>query len=322
MADFRNICVGLRISTLKILNVFMWLKFSPVLILQKFSHPWTGANLKISQPYVYRELQETSMTRNGIRKATLEALTAFIHTLSLRSGDVIRPYFLNRDFDVEIKDDQTPVTQADRKAEEVMRDLIAKTYPGHGIIGEEFGNENESAEFVWVLDPIDGTISFASGCPLFGTLIGLIHNGRPILGAIHNPILDRLCIGNNNETSLNGKPVRLRSVGGLSKAILLATDIAHVSEYRNRENFDRLLSQTRLFRTWGDCYGYLLLVSGGADIMLDPILKPWDLIPLIPVIQGAGGVITTWSGADAFDGNSCVAASQALHAQVIDILNG
>ena len=124
--------------------------------------------------------------------------------LAAASGEVIRPYFAKADLDVELKGDRSPVTRADREAEAVMRELIGQHYPQHGIVGEEFGTENDGAEFVWVLDPIDGTISFASGCPLFGTLIGLLREGKPVLGAIHQPILEQLCIGDNASTTLNG----------------------------------------------------------------------------------------------------------------------
>lgn len=250
----------------------------------------------------------------------IQEFTSFIHLLAEKSGAVIRPYFANPDLEVELKSDQTLVTKADRDAEAVMRELIRQTYPNHGVMGEEFGLENTSAEFVWVLDPIDGTISFANGCPLFGTLIGLLYQQVPIMGAINNPILNQLCIGNNTETTVNGRRVQLREAKNLSEATVLATDIKGIAKYQNREKFDALLGQTRLFRTWGDCYGYLLLVSGGADIMLDPILNPWDVIPLVPIVQGANGVITTWSGTDAAQGNSCVAANKQLHPQVIEIL--
>jgi myo-inositol-1(or 4)-monophosphatase len=250
-----------------------------------------------------------------------QEFATFIRTLAEASGDVIRPYFANADLEVELKGDQSPVTRADRDGEAVMRELIHQAYPQHGILGEEFGPENTSAEFVWVLDPIDGTISFARGCPLFGTLIGLLHNHRPILGAIHQPILKQLCVGDNTVTTLNDRPVQLRQTSTLSDATLLATDIKSIAKYQTQQGFDTLLGQTRLFRTWGDCYGYLLLACGGADIMLDPIMNPWDILPLIPVIQGAKGVITTWSGNDAVSGNSCVAANQSLHPQVIRLLN-
>ena len=122
----------------------------------------------------------------------IKEFTQFIYTLTEKSGDVIRPYFARANLAVQVKEDQTIVTQADREAEATMRALIRKAYPHHGILGEEFGPENASAEFVWTLDPIDGTISFASGCPLFGTLIGLLQADRPVLGAIHHPILNQL----------------------------------------------------------------------------------------------------------------------------------
>lgn len=251
----------------------------------------------------------------------IKEFTKFICILAEESGKAIKPYFAQANLAVEFKKDQTLVTQADREAEAVMRELVRKVYPHHGILGEEFGPENTSAEFVWTIDPIDGTTSFARGCPLFGTLIGLLHSDKPILGAIHHPILNQLCIGNNTETTINGRAVRLREIHRLSDAILLTTDIASVAKYQKKEGFEKLLGQTHLFRTWGDCYGYLLVASGGADIMLDPIMNPWDILPLIPIIQGAKGVITTWTGTDAVQGNSCVAANKTLHPQVLNILN-
>jgi len=245
----------------------------------------------------------------------------FIHSLAERSGQVIAPYFLSADLAVELKEDQSPVTKADREAEAVMRDMIRKAYPQHGIIGEEYGPENTAAEFVWTLDPIDGTISFAAGCPLFGTLIGLLQDRQPVLGAIHNPVLDQLCVGDSGQTTVNGCAVRVREIQDLTDAMLLATDLPRIARERKWENFDRLLDQVGTFRTWGDCYGYLMVASGRADIMLDPLMHPWDVLPLIPVIQGAGGIITTWDGDDASQGDSCVAANKALHPQVLEILN-
>lgn len=247
--------------------------------------------------------------------------TEFICTLAETSGEIIKPYFVKADLAVELKEDQTLVTQADRQAEAAMRELIRSRYPQHGILGEEFGPENVSAEFVWTLDPIDGTFSFARGCPLFGTLIGLLHCGTPSLGAINNPLLNQLCIGNNSETTLNGRAVQLREIDHLSEAMLLTTDVESIGKYQKQDGFEKLFRQTRLFRTWGDCYGYLLVASGGADIMLDPIMNPWDILPLIPIINGANGVITTWSGTAASNGNSCVVANKTLHPHVLEILN-
>ena len=250
-----------------------------------------------------------------------EEFINFVRQLAAESAEVIKPYFAAFDLKVELKEDETPVTAADRGAEEVMRHLIRKEFPDHGIIGEEFGNENETAEFVWVLDPIDGTKSFTSGCPLFGTLICLLHEGQPVLGVINQPILEQLCIGDNNQTTVNGHPVHVPETDTLSEAILLTTDILSIGKYQNQAGFDNLLHKTKMFRTWGDCYGYLLLASGGADIMLDPIVNPWDVLPVIPVVRGAGGVVTAWDGSDVVQGDSCVAATPNLHPHVLEILN-
>jgi histidinol phosphatase-like enzyme (inositol monophosphatase family) len=251
-----------------------------------------------------------------------QELRDFIGELADASGRVIRHHFLTANLPTESKADGTVVTPADREAEEAMRDLIRRRYPNHGLIGEEFGRENEQAEFVWTLDPIDGTLSFISGCPLFGTLIGLLHRGEPILGAIHQPVLGQFCLGDNQTTTLNGKPVRMRTVSRLSEATVLATDALAVSPYQPAAGFERLIRRARIFRTWGDCYGYLLLASGWADVMLDPIMNPWDILPLIPIIRGAGGAVTAWNGQPAASATSCVAASKRLHPVVLEMLNG
>ena len=149
---------------------------------------------------------------------------AFMIELAGLSGDFIRPFFGRSDLKVELKADRTPVTEADRGAEELMRGLISKTFPSHGIIGEEFGFNRTDAEFVWVLDPIDGTKSFAAAVPLFGTLIGLLHHGQPVLGCINQPILGQFLIGDNHSTKLNGRPARVRAPRPLEEATLLTSD--------------------------------------------------------------------------------------------------
>ena len=246
----------------------------------------------------------------------------FIEILAEESGKIIAPLFRNPNLKVELKADQSVVTIADRSAEERLRLLIKRRYPEHGIVGEEFGAEDQQAEFVWVLDPIDGTISFTSGCPLFGTLIGLLHQGRPLLGAIHQPILGQLCLGDTQATFLNGSAVRIRSGLKLEQATLLVSDPCAPAKYKDGTAFERLTRQVNIYRSWGDCYGYLLLSGGYADIMCDPIMNPWDLLPVIPIIEGAGGVVTSWEGADAATADSCVAAGKDLHPQVLKLLKG
>jgi myo-inositol-1(or 4)-monophosphatase len=241
--------------------------------------------------------------------------------MAVQSGEFIRPYFANPALEIETKADETPVTIADRGAEELMRRMIAAKFPSHGIIGEEFGSKDPSADFVWVLDPIDGTKAFASACPLFGTLIALLHEGRPVLGAIHQPILKQMLVGDGHTAELNGRTVRLRSCSSIESATLLTSDPRDPAKHKNGPAFDALVRRARLVRTWGDCYGYLLVATGWADIMCDAIMSPWDIQALVPVIRGAGGVITDWHGGDPVKADSIVAASPGLHAQVIAALN-
>ncbi|MGE0687963.1 MAG: inositol monophosphatase family protein, partial [Dehalococcoidia bacterium] len=210
---------------------------------------------------------------------------------------------------------------ADKGGEELLRERIRRRYPAHGIIGEEYGSENENAEFVWVLDPVDGTKAFTTAVPLFGTLIALLHQGEPVLGCINQPVLNQLLIGDNQETTLNGRPVRVRNTSRFSDATLLVTDVLDVANYQDGAAFDALAKQCRLVRTWGDCYGYFLLATGWADIACDPIMNPWDIAALIPVVRGAGGIITDWQGDEPLNAESTLAATPGLHAQVIRALN-
>jgi len=246
----------------------------------------------------------------------------FIHELARASGDFIRPLFGRLDLPVEFKSDRSPVTHADRGAEELLRRMISQKFPGHGIIGEEFGTENPGAEFVWVLDPVDGTKSFVTGVPLWGTLIALLHHGQPVLGCIHQPVLQLLMIGDGHATTLNGTPVRCRPTTRLADATLLTCDWLSPAQYQNAAAFDRLAKSAKLCRTWGDCYGYLLLAGGWADVVVDPIMNPWDIAALVPVIRGAGGVITDWQGGPAYPAVSTVAAATPeLHAATLAALN-
>ena len=259
--------------------------------------------------------------RGQSRNVNLDLYRSFLVELAEKSGDCIRPYFAAPDLAVETKSDQTPVTAADRGAEELMRRMIRARFPGHGILGEEFGPENTEAEFVWVLDPIDGTRAFAAATPLFGTLIALLQGGQPVLGAIHQPVLRQLVVGDGRQTTLNGRPVRVRATARLEEATLLCSDVLTPARHQNGGAFAALGQRVKQLRTWGDCYGYLLVATGWADIMCDPIMNPWDVAALIPVVRGAGGVITDWQGRDPVNAASIVAATPGLHPQVIAALN-
>jgi histidinol phosphatase-like enzyme (inositol monophosphatase family) len=246
---------------------------------------------------------------------------AFTLELAHASGDFIRPLFGRHDIAVETKSDQSPVTQADRGAEELMRRMIQAKFPTHGVLGEEFGADRTDAEFVWVLDPVDGTKSFISGVPLWGTLIALLHHGQPVLGCIHQPVLNQLVLGDGTMTTLNGSPVRCRPTTHLENATLLTCDWLTPAQYQDGAAFARLARSARLCRTWGDAGGYLLLATGWADLVVDPVMNPWDIAAIIPVVRGAGGIITDWSGGPAYPATSTIAAATPeLHAAALRTL--
>lgn len=244
----------------------------------------------------------------------------FIQELAQSSGVVIRKYFRSA-MDVETKSDQTPVTIADRQAEQIMRTMIQERYPDHGILGEEFETINSEADYQWVLDPIDGTKTFVTGTYLFGTLIALLKNGRPIVGAINNPITEQFLVGDGQHTWLNGAPVKVRDCQTLEQATLLTTNPLTVHQYRDGAAFENLVRQTKLYRTWGDCHGYYLVATGYADIMIDAAMHIWDVAALIPIIEGAGGKITDYYGGDPMMGEGAIATAGPLHDEVIASLN-
>jgi myo-inositol-1(or 4)-monophosphatase len=252
----------------------------------------------------------------------LSLYRTFMTELARESGDFIKPLYRQASVVVETKADQSPVTIADRGAEELMRARIAKRFPTHGVLGEEFGNDRVEAEFVWVLDPVDGTKAFITGLPLWGTLIALLHHGQPILGCIHQPVLEQLVLGDNTSTQLNGRTVRCRPTTRIEMSTLLTSDPLTPALLQDGAAFDRLQRRAKLVRTWGDCYGYLLLATGWADVALDPIMNPWDIAALVPIVRGAGGVITDWKGGSPFPAESTVAAATTeLHRDVIAELN-
>lgn len=247
-------------------------------------------------------------------------LIPFAKRLADASAEIIRKWF-RAGYDVELKADLSPVTIADRSAEEIMRGLIMREFPEHGILGEEFGRHQPEAEYQWVLDPIDGTKAFVSGSYLFGTLIALLKEGRPILGVINHPLLNDFLVGDGRQCWLNERRVSVRPCSRLEDAILTGGPHWNVYKYQNGPAFDRLSQRVQRYNNWGDCHGYYLVATGGADIMGDPILEIWDLMALIPIIEGAGGRITDWQGNDPVQGRSAVATAGTIHDEVIRLLN-
>ncbi|HVA15583.1 MAG TPA: histidinol-phosphatase [Stellaceae bacterium] len=220
---------------------------------------------------------------------------ALAETLADAAGEIVRGYFRKK-IAVTQKSDRTPVTIADRAAETIMRRLIEIAFPTHGIVGEEFGTRNADAEYVWVLDPIDGTKSFISGVPLFGTLIALAHRGKPVLGVIDQPVLRERWIGAaGRKTSFNGRPIKTRACDRLDEATLYAT-APDMFAKGNAAAFERLRKRVKLARFGADCYAYGLLASGFIDLVVEADLKPYDFCALLPVIEGAGGRMSDWQG--------------------------
>lgn len=260
---------------------------------------------------------------NQIIDPAVREFAEFARLLAQRSGEVIRHYF-RANYDIEVKSDESPVTVADRKAELLMRELIQSHYPHHGVMGEEFGHEQPNAAYQWVLDPIDGTKSFVNGTYLFGTLIALVLDSQPIIGVINNPVLNDFLIGTDGRCWLNDRQVNVSNCLRISGANLVTTCHLTPAEYQNGPAFDNLVRQVKQYRTWGDCHGYHLVATGGADIMTDPILNYWDLMALIPIIQGAGGTITDWSGGNVVESRGtlgAVATNGHIHDDVLRVLN-
>ncbi len=222
------------------------------------------------------------------------AFLAAAHLMADAAADIVRPYF-RQPLDVEIKADLSPVTLADREAERAMRTIIDQHFPDHGILGEEDEDTGLESEYLWVLDPIDGTRSFIAGKPQFGTLIGLCHRGEPLLGILNQPITNERWVGYRGETTLNGKPVRTRSCSSVSEAVISTTS-PHYFPLARKARFKTLRKQCREVQYGGDCYAYGLLAMGGLDLVVEADLKPYDILPLRPIIEGAGGLITGWHG--------------------------
>lgn len=251
----------------------------------------------------------------------------FVHLLIGTAFGVIRPLFL-QGVAVSAKADDTPVTAADRGAEAAMRRQIERRYPGHGIVGEEYG-ERAGRRYRWILDPVDGTRAFISHCFLFGTLIALERDDgagfAPILGAIAHPAAGLALIGHRDGTRLyaadgSERAVRVRRCERIAEATVLATAHWETGEQRGGEASAALIRRSRLYRTWGDCFGYFALATGGADVMLDPSLSYWDVAAIVPVVEGAGGRLTSWSGGNPLADLSLIATGGPLHEDVLRLV--
>lgn len=262
-------------------------------------------------------------------EADVSAFQAFAETLADQAGGLGLQWF-RTPLTIENKADESPVTMADKAIEEMIRGKIAAAFPTHGLLGEEHGRERLDACHVWVIDPIDGTRSFITGWPIWGFLLALLENGRPVLGLIDMPALKERWIGALGKATLfkaadgQVKPCQTRKGRCLAQADFYTTSPFYFAG-QDWAQVERVAKAAATPRFGGDCYGYGLLASGHIDLVIEAQLQPFDYLSLIPVIEGAGGVITDWSGHPLSwesDGRVIAAATPALHAEALAVLNG
>ncbi|MDB5389441.1 MAG: inositol monophosphatase [Planctomycetaceae bacterium] len=256
----------------------------------------------------------------------LQARLDFALNAYAAAKTLILGYYQAAELEVERKRDSSPVTAADKGAEQLLRAEIAQKFPGDGVLGEEFGDTPGSSGFRWILDPIDGTKSFIHGVPLFGTLIGLEYEGQCVLGVCGFPALEEVVYG---ATGLGAwwqrgaaAPRRawVSKVETLSEALFCCTSIQRWDTIGRRDAFDSLVSKAQLARGWGDCYGHALVATGRADVMVDAGLNPWDGAALVPIIREAGGHFVDWKGQPTIYGGNGVSVNAHLKDEVLAIL--
>jgi histidinol phosphatase-like enzyme (inositol monophosphatase family) len=249
-------------------------------------------------------------------------------TAAREAGDITLQYFRREDLQVDRKADKTPVTIADRQAEEHLRRRIAEQFPSDAILGEEFPERPGTSGFRWILDPIDGTKSFIHGVPLYGTLVGVEQAGKPMIGVIHIPPLDECvyaAVGSGAWYQTQGKPPRLAHVSKcerLSEGLFLTSEVRTFYEAGRRDAYDRLQAAARLSRTWGDCYAYLMVVTGRAELAVDAQMSIWDAAALLPILEEAGGTFTDWQGNRRIDAGEGIATNGLVLQEVLRLVRG
>jgi histidinol phosphatase-like enzyme (inositol monophosphatase family) len=249
-------------------------------------------------------------------------LLAAVAEVARAAGDVAASHYRTA-LDVERKQDGSPVTIADREAERTAREWIAKRFPGDGIMGEEYGDQSRPGARRWLIDPIDGTKSFVRGVPLWATLIAVCEGNDVLAGAAYFPAVgEMLAAAPGSGCWWNESKCTVSDIADLRDAAALTTDTRFADQLSRRESWDDLAGRAMIARTWGDAYGYLLVATGRAEVMIDPVMNPWDAAPFLPIIEEAGGVFTDWGGARTVFGGSAVATNKALSLEVRRILRG
>ena len=233
------------------------------------------------------------------------------------AGGIILSYFQTT-MQVETKQDNSPVTIADRKSEEALRTLMEKHTPGYGIIGEEFGTQAGSTDREWVIDPIDGTKAFIHGVPLFGTLLALLEKGKPVVGVISLPALGHVVHASLGEgCKLDGKPCTVSRVARIEDSLLLDGSVNTMERLGHGPAWMALRTRAKLYRGWGDCYGHFLVATGRAEAMVDPIVSVWDVAPMAIILPEAGGRFTSVTGADSITEGSGISSNGLVHAEIL-----
>jgi len=244
---------------------------------------------------------------------------------ALEAGEITLRYFQREDLEVELKKDSSPVTIADREAEQFLRKRVAEHFPDDAFIGEEFGQIEGTSGYRWIIDPIDGTKSFVAGVPLYGNMVGVEYEDRSIIGVVNIPGLREYIYAATNQgawhVSGDAQPQRahVSSREQLSDAVFLACDVPTFSQVGRWEAYLQLQAKARLCRTWGDCYGYLLVATGRADLMVDPIMNVWDAAALQPILEEAGGTFTDWQGKPTIHSGEGIATNGQILEEVLAI---
>lgn len=269
------------------------------------------------------------MPITSTRAPSSASLLEFAHQLADAAGKAILPHFRRRlAVDNKAQDGgYDPVTAADRAAERIVRKLVRSRFPDHGFEGEEYGNEALEARWRWVVDPIDGTRAFVLGLPVWGTLIGLTRDGEPVLGLMDQPFTRERFWADGRGAHLRAdgrrRRLRTREAPSLAEAMMTTTHPDLFAPGTEREAFERVKSRVRACRYGGDCYTYCLLAAGHIDLIVEAGLKPYDVTALVPIVERAGGIITTWQGAPASRGGRIVAAGdRRLHLEAMKVLEG
>ena len=244
------------------------------------------------------------------------------HQVAKLAGDAALIHF-RQGIAVDIKGDGTPVTAADREAETLARQWIEKRFPDDGILGEEFGEIRSSARRKWILDPIDGTKSFIRGVPLWGTLVAVTEGDHVLAGVAYFPALNEWVVAGNQQGCFwNGSRCEVSTQSDVSKSVVLATEERFREHPKRGRGWRKLAEAALVTRTWGDCYGYLLVATGRAEVMVDGVLSAWDAAAVMPIIEEAGGVFTDWTGKPTVYGGSAIATNAALARQARAFLQG